>query len=562
MACFAVRERPSGTAARPVASAGRAGVNIHYLPVGRAWRRPCGGGPVAALVGGGVQIPPRMFARVDFFADICRCYACPAGTLLTNYGLPMHGLYLTGVIINEILAAVAIVHVLMDNRQPAKTMAWALVIFFVPVVGIVLYVFFGINTRKERMVSQRSMDQLTKRSMLEFAEQRDLRLPERYRPTIDLFVNQNMALPFNNTGVGIITDGHAFFLELLAAIGRARHHIHIDVYIFADDALGRLVADALVDSARRGVEVRVIYDDVGCWNVSHRFFERMREGGVDVRPFLPVRFPTFTSKANYRNHRKIIVIDGREGFIGGMNIALRYAKGTGSQPWRDTMVRITGGAVYGLQRAFLVDWYFVDRTLISSRKYYPQPDGSVQSACIAQIVTASPISPYPEIMQGYVRIILGARRYIYIETPYFLPTEPVLFALKTAALGGIDIRIIVPARSDSRFVEWAGRSYLRDMVGAGVKIYLYTAGFLHSKMLVCDDSLATCGSTNVDFRSFENDFEANAFFYGEETAMRFKQVFMADQERSVLFSEEARRNPPRFFVRLWESLTRLLSPVM
>ena len=137
-----------------------------------------------------------------------------------------------------------------------------------------------------------------------------------------------------------------------------------------------------------------------------------------------------------------------------------------------------------------------------------------------------------------------------------------LFALKTAALGGIDIRIIVPARSDSRFVEWAGRSYLRDMVGAGVKIYLYTAGFLHSKMLVCDDSLATCGSTNVDFRSFENDFEANAFFYGEETAMRFKQVFMADQERSVLFSEEARRNPPRFFVRLWESLTRLLSPVM
>lgn len=503
-----------------------------------------------------------MFARVDFFADICRCYACPAGTLLTIYGLLMHGLYLTGVIINEILAAVAIVHVLMDNRQPAKTMAWALVIFFVPVVGIVLYVFFGINTRKERMVSQRSMDQLTKRSMLEFAEQRDLRLPERYRPTIDLFVNQNMALPFNNTGVGIITDGHAFFLELLAAIGRARHHIHIDIYIFADDALGRLVADALVDSARRGVEVRVIYDDVGCWNVSHRFFERMREGGVDVRPFLPVRFPTFTSKANYRNHRKIIVIDGREGFIGGMNIALRYAKGTGSQPWRDTMVRITGGAVYGLQRAFLVDWYFVDRTLISSRKYYPQPDGSVQSACIAQIVTASPISPYPEIMQGYVRIILGARRYIYIETPYFLPTEPVLFALKTAALGGIDIRIIVPARSDSRFVEWAGRSYLRDMVGAGVKIYLYTAGFLHSKMLVCDDSLATCGSTNVDFRSFENDFEANAFFYGEETAMRFKQVFMADQERSVLFSDVARRNPPRFLARLWESLTRLLSPVM
>ena len=235
----------------------------------------------------------------------------------------MHGLYLTGVIINEIIAAVAIVHVLMDNRQPAKTMAWALVIFFVPVVGILLYVFFGINTRKERMMSQRSMDQLTKRSMLEFAEQHDLHLPEAYRQTIDLFVNQNMAMPFNNTKADIYTDGHSFFLELLHAIGQARHHIHIDMYIFADDALGNLVADALIDSSRRGVEVRVIYDDVGCWNVSHRFFERMREGGVDVRPFLPVRFPTFTGKVNYRNHRKIVVIDGRTGFIVGMNIALR-----------------------------------------------------------------------------------------------------------------------------------------------------------------------------------------------------------------------------------------------
>ena len=476
--------------------------------------------------------------------------------------MPMHGLYLTGVIINEIIVTIAIIHVLMDNRQPAKTMAWALVIFFVPVVGILLYVFFGINTRKERMMSQRSMDQLTKRSMLEFAEQHDLHLPEAYRQTIDLFVNQNMAMPFNNTKADIYTDGHSFFLELLYAIGQARHHIHIDMYIFADDALGNLVADALIDSSRRGVEVRVIYDDVGCWNVSHRFFERMREGGVDVRPFLPVRFPTFTGKVNYRNHRKIVVIDGRTGFIGGMNIALRYVKGTGTQAWRDTMVRITGGALYGLQRAFLVDWYFVDRTLISSRKYYPQPDGSVASACIAQIVTSSPIAPYPDIMQGYVRIILGARRYIYIETPYFLPTEPVLFALKTASVGGIDIRIIVPKHSDSRFVEWAGRSYLRNMVEAGVKIYMYTAGFMHSKLLVCDDSLATCGSTNVDFRSFENNFEGNAFFYDEETAMRFKQVFLADQERSVLFNDTAQGKQPNFMARLWESLIRLLSPVL
>ena len=474
----------------------------------------------------------------------------------------MHGLYIAIVVVYEIIVTVTIIHVLMDNRQPAKTMAWALVIFFVPIVGMVLYAFFGVNTRRDRVISRRSMDQLTKRAMLEFAEQRDLRLPTEYKQIIDLFVNQNTALPFNNTKADTYTDGATFFLELLAAIGRARHHIHIDIFIFADDPLGNLVADALMDSASRGVEVRVIYDDVGCWKVPRRFFERMRRGGVDVRPFLPVRFPTFTSKVNYRNHRKIVVIDGREGFIGGMNIALRYVKGTGTQAWRDTMVRITGGAVYGLQRAFLVDWYFVDRTLISSRKYYPQPDGSVQSPCIAQIVTSSPISPYPEIMQGYVRAILGARRYIYIETPYFLPTEPVLFALKAASLGGIDIRIIVPRKSDTKFIEWASRSYLRDMARAGAKIYMYTAGFLHSKMMVCDDFLSTCGSTNVDFRSFENDFECNAFFYDRDTALRLKTIFMHDQARSVLFNTRAMRNPPRFLTRLWESLTRLVSPVL
>lgn len=229
----------------------------------------------------------------------------------------------------QIIAIIAVIHVIMDNRQPAKTMAWAMVIWFVPVVGFVFYLFFGINTRKERLISERSMNQLTKRSMLEFAEQQNLHLPEPHRPMIDLFINQNLSLPFKDNQVEIYTDGYQFFPALLKAIHEATSHIHIDMYIFADDALGMLVADALLDKARAGVEVRVIYDDVGCWNVSHDFFERMREGGIEVVSFLPVRFPTFTSKANYRNHRKIIVIDGAVGFIGGMNIAKRYVKGRG-----------------------------------------------------------------------------------------------------------------------------------------------------------------------------------------------------------------------------------------
>jgi cardiolipin synthase len=275
---------------------------------------------------------------------------------------------------------------------------------------------------------------------------------------------------------------------------------------------------------------------------------------------MPVRFPSFTSKVNYRNHRKIIVIDGRVGYIGGMNIAQRYVQGSDGQSWRDTMLRVTGGGVHALQRAFLVDWYFVDRTLLSDRKYYPRCE-DISNNCLAQVVTSGPTTPYPEIQQGYVRIILGAKRYLYLETPYFLPNESVLFALKTAALGGVDVRVICPRRSDARFVEWASRSYLREIQEAGVKVYLYEAGFLHSKMLVCDDSITTCGSTNLDFRSFENNFEANIFFFDEGLALRMKNIFLRDQEQAVSLEDAKERMNNGFFVRLWESVTRMLSPL-
>lgn len=473
----------------------------------------------------------------------------------------MHGIYLTIMVLYEIIVIITIIHVLMDNRQPAKTMAWALVIYFVPIVGIVLYLFFGINTRKERMVSERSLNQLSKRSMLEFVEQRDLQVQPSEKQMVELFVNQNFALPFKDNEVDIYTDGYQYFPALLKAIHNAKNHIHVDLYIFTDDALGNMITDALIERARAGIEVRVIYDDVGCWNVKHQFFERMREEGIEVSPFLPVRFPSFTSKVNYRNHRKIIVVDGEIGFIGGMNIADRYVKGNNNQAWRDTMLRIKGGAVYGLQRAFLIDWYFVDRTLISNRRYYPPLKDITPNNCVGQIVTSSPITPYPEIMQGYVRLILAARQYVYIETPYFLPTEPVLFALKTAALGGIDIRIIVPQKGDAHFVDWASRAYLREIIQAGVKVYLYKEGFLHSKLLVCDDNLSTCGSTNVDFRSFENNFESNAFFYSKEIALRMKEIFEKDLNNSIALNEIKDRMNPSFFIRLWESLTRLLSPL-
>ena len=289
----------------------------------------------------------------------------------------------------------------------------------------------------------------------------------------------------------------------------------------------------------------------------------MRDAGVEVSPFLPVRFPQFARKVNYRNHRKIFVIDGETGYVGGFNIANRYVKGRDGQPWRDTMVRITGSGVYGIQRAFLIDWYFVDRTMISSRRYYPPVQPELVNNCMVQMVNSGPISPYPSIMQGYVRALMEAHHYIYIQTPYFMPTEAVLVAMKTAAVGGVDVRLMVPRRGDAYFVAWASRTYLREIMEAGVKVYMYNGGYLHSKMLVVDDAMATCGSTNVDFRSFENNFESNVFFYDTSVARRFRTMFENDVSSSILLNDLTKEQlHSTFFSRLWESVTRLLAPVM
>lgn len=470
----------------------------------------------------------------------------------------VHWLFL---VVYSIIIIITMVRVLMDNRQPAKTMAWMLVLMFIPFLGIILYIFFGQNTRKERKIWQQSLDQLTKRSMLEFVEQKDFNIPEEYRTISNLFMNQNLALPFKNNEVEIYTSGYDFFPSLLMEIGKAEHHIHIDTFIISDDPLGRLIADALIDKARQGIEVRLIYDDVGSWRTPNSFFTRIRNEGIEVYAFMPVRFPAFTSRVNYRNHRKICVIDGEVGFIGGMNIARRYVQGTPKQSWRDTHVKLTGAAVYGLQRAFLVDWYFVSKVLITERSYYPEIIIG-QNNSLVQVVTSSPTSLWPEIEQGYVRILTNAKHYVYMETPYFLPTDPILFAMRVAALSGVDVRLMIPYETDTKVVEWASRSYVIEASRAGVKILLYRKGFNHSKLLVSDDAMATIGSTNVDFRSFENDFEANAFFYDKKIALQVKEVFLADQKDSIDLDDVRRFIKKPFLQRLWESFVRLLSPLL
>lgn len=452
-----------------------------------------------------------------------------------------------------------IIVVILDNRNPVKTIAWVLVLMFLPIVGLIFYFFFGRSQRRERLISKKSFDRLLKKPMAEYLSQTKSHIPNEYNRLTQFFQNTNQALLFENNKIDIYTTGSSKIQALIYELYQAKEHIHLEYYIFEDDAVGRLIRDILIDKARQGVEIRVIYDDVGCWHVPLSFFDEMLKEGIEVRSFLKVRFPLFTSRVNYRNHRKIVVIDGRVGFVGGMNLALRYIKGLSWGEWRDTHLRIHGRAVHGLQTAFLLDWYFVDRTLITSTKYFPKLDSFGNS--LAQIVTSEPIGPWSEIMQGLMKAITDSKKYFYLQTPYFLPTDQTLIALQTAALAGVDVRLMLPYRADNRLTHWASCSYLQDVLQAGVKVYFYKKGFLHSKLMVSDDVLSTVGSTNFDFRSFEQNFEVNAFIYDDEVAKQMKDIFLIDQRECVqvhLKNWEKRSWKDKAL----ESVVKLLAPLL
>lgn len=452
-----------------------------------------------------------------------------------------------------------IIVVILDNRNPVKTMAWILVLMFLPIVGLVFYFFFGRSQRRERIIGKKSYGRLLKKPMAEYLAQDPSILPGEYDRLIKLFQHTNQALPFEGNRVEVFTGGYSKLQALLRELQKAQRHIHMEYYIFEDDSIGRLVRDVLIEKARAGVEVRVIYDDVGCWHVPNTFFEVMREAGIEVRSFLKVRFPLFTSRVNYRNHRKIVVIDGVVGFVGGMNLAERYMRGFSWGTWRDTHIMLQGKAVHGLQSAFLLDWYFVDRTLITASRYFPKIDSYGDS--LVQIVTSEPVGLWKEIMQGLTMAISGAKRYFYMQTPYFLPTEQILAAMQTAALAGVDVRLMLPEHADNRITHLGSRSYLADVLQAGVKVYFYKKGFLHSKLMVSDDMLSTVGSTNLDFRSFEHNFEVNAFMYDMETALQMKEIFMTDQREStqVFLKNWVKRPWPQ---KALESVVRLLAPLL
>lgn len=452
-----------------------------------------------------------------------------------------------------------IIVVITENRNPVKTLAWVMVLVFLPVIGFILYIFFGMDMRRTRIIGKRSLSKLSHKPLLNFADYAVSTPPAPYEKLVNMMKRASFSYLLGDNKVKVFVDFPMMLQDMLRSIASAKHHIHVQFYIFMDDAVGRFLRDVLIDKARQGVKVRLLYDDVGSWKAKNRFFREMKEAGIEVYPFGEVKFAALSQRVNYRNHRKVVIVDGEVGYIGGMNVAERYYKGVSWGQWRDTHLRIDGMAVNALQMSFFVDWYYATRELVSNAVYFPKV--SRQGNTDMQIVTSYPMGEWKSIMQGLLQVISQSRRYLYIQTPYFLPTEPILMALRNAALAGVDVRLMVPRRGDSLLADLASHSYYKEAMTAGIKIYQYEAGYLHSKVVLADDNFVTVGSTNIDFRSFEHNFEINAFIYDPEVVREMKRIFIYDLEHSkrVVVSEWGKRP---LWNRFWESLVRLLAPLL
>ena len=456
--------------------------------------------------------------------------------------------------------------VLYERRDPVRAVSWIAVVVLLPGIGLILFIFFGQNYRKQKIFNRKEIKDLRQIEIL--SDKQVGRIDDWQHPDIKshaeiikLLLNNSKSLLTLDNKVEILHNGANTFAAIKEALRGAKRSIHLEYYILEADALGNEIADILCERSRAGVEVRLLYDDVGSWSLPRSYTRRLKAAGVELGKFMPVVFPWLTSKANYRNHRKVIVVDGMVGFTGGLNIADRYIKGTKRGVWRDTHLKITGQAVRMLQMTFVTDWYFTTQRLLSDRsKYFPPIDLSVGRTAV-QIALSGPDSPHAAIMQAFFSAVASAKHHIYISTPYFLPGEALLTAIKVASMSGVDVRIMLPMHSDSMLVHWASRSYFTELLEAKVNVYLYQKGFNHSKILSVDSSFCSIGSANMDERSFVDNFEITAMIYDEATTEELETAFLEDLKSSqklTLLGWENRKVKDNFK----EAAARLFSPLL
>ncbi len=482
-----------------------------------------------------------------------------------NNGLNFWPIFSLVFLITAIPVAIMIV---LEKRSPYKTAAWILVLILLPIFGIFFYLFFGQEYRKRKLFSRKGIKSLGKFRRLSLKQLREIsqnnllldsKVLEK-ETIIHLLLNNSDSLLTTGNKIKIYNSGKETFEAIFDALANAKHHIHLEYYIFSNDTIGNKLKDLLIKKSKEGVEVRVIVDDVGSWSLSKKFISELKSNGVEIYSFMEVRFPRLTSRANFRNHRKILVIDGKVGFTGGINIADRYVEGAeGIGPWRDAHLKITGDAVVCMQVIFAADWYFVIHENLSGRKYFP-PLTNARGVPV-QVAASGPDSDWENIGQAIFAAIATAKRKVYLTTPYLMPPDQIISAIKTTALSDVDVRIIIPGKSDSRISKWCSLSYIEELLEAGVKIYFYEGGFIHSKYIMADGIFSSVGTTNLDFRSIETNFEVNAFMYDEKFTGRLERIFMNDLKKSrQVFLEQWQKRPWHYKLR--ESLAHIISPML
>ena len=464
----------------------------------------------------------------------------------------------------------AIVIVFFERREPKSVWAWLLLLYFVPFLGFVFYLLLGTDMHKRKMFKIKELEDHLHEAIRQQEHQIKSRKPEELDPDIAGFTDLMVynletcgAMLSDCNDVDIFTDGNAKFDALIEDIRNAREFIHIQYYIIKNDVLFNRIAEVLYEKAAEGVEVRVLFDAMGCRTVKHSYWKKLNERGIMTAEFFPALLRRLHLRINYRNHRKIVVIDNKVAYVGGFNVGKEYIgldKKFGH--WRDTHLRIRGYAVMGLQVRFLLDWNYAAReNLLSRRELLTGIEPGTRDNCDIQIISSGPDNTIKQIRDNYVRLINKAQKSIYIQTPYFIPDEAVLGALLIAARSGIEVNIMIPCKPDHPFVYWATYSYIGDMVMAGARCYTYDNGFLHSKGLIVDDKVFCYGTANMDIRSFGLNFEVNAVVYDEKKAREMVAIFEQDLKVSTRITRDlyARR---KLIIRIKEQVCRLMSPLL
>ncbi len=465
--------------------------------------------------------------------------------------------------------AFAIIVIIFEKRNTSNTWTWLMIMLFIPFIGFIMYLFFGQNLRRKKFFVLKKEEESV---LMQFSEEQKRLLSDKaivnnnsllkeYHDVINLNLYSDNFIVTNNNKVDILNNGNEKFPIMIDCIKNAKNFIHIQYYIFNDDNLGTEILNLLVEKAKEGIEVKLLYDGMGCIHNKKHFFDPLIKVGGEVYCFFPPFIPYINVRINYRNHRKICVVDGEHGFVGGLNVGDEYlglSKKFGF--WRDTHLHLQGDSVNYLEVRFLMDWRFASKKdFFMEERYFPRKSYIDNTA--VQIISSGPDSEWCSIRNTYLKLISKAENSIYIETPYFIPDESILTALKIACLSGVDVKIIIPCKPDHPFIYWASKSYIWELVECGAKCYTYDNGFIHSKMVSVDGKMCTIGTANMDIRSFNLNFEVNAIIYGTRTTSVVDKAFEADILQSTLLTPEHYSNRS-LIIKFKEAISRLLSPIL